>query len=185
MIEQLNPRSRSDAFGSKLDRAPSPILAVAVPWATILIGSLAPFLPVISPAPILPPFGFLFMIAWRLMRPGLLPLWAGLPLGLFDDLFSGQPLGSATLLFSLTLIAIELVEARFPWRSFWQDWLTASILITAYLATAALISGAELTLLQLQVIGPQLLLSIIVFPIIGRMTALLDRLRLMRVRRLG
>jgi len=184
-MEQLNPRSRSDAFGSKLDRAPSQTLAIAVPWATILIGSLAPFLPVISPAPILPPLGFLFMIAWRLMRPGLLPLWAGLPLGLFDDLFSGQPFGSATLLFSLALIAIDLIEARFPWRNFWQDWLTASVLTLVYLSIAALVSGAKLTLVQLQVIGPQLLLSIIVFPIIARMAALLDRLRLMRVRRLG
>ena len=184
-MEQLNPRSRRDTFGSKIDRAPSQILAVGVPWATILAGSLTPFLPIISPAPLLPPLGFLIMIAWRLMRPGLLPLWAGLPLGLFDDLFSGQPMGSATLLFSLTLIAIDLLEVRFPWRSFWQDWLTASILTALYLSAAALISGAKLTLIQLQVIGPQLLLSVIVFPIIARMVALLDRLRLMRVRRLA
>lgn len=184
-MERLNPRSRSDTFGSKINRAQSPVLAIAIPWATILTGSLTPFLPVISPVPILPPFGFLLMIAWRLMRPGLLPLWAGLPLGLFDDLFSGQPLGSGILLFSLALIAIDMLELRFPWRGFWQDWLTAAQLVTAYLAVAALISGAELTFIQLQVIVPQLLLSIVLFPIISRMVALLDRLRLMRVRRLG
>ena len=184
-MEELNPRSRSDTFGTKLDRAPSQILALGLPWVTILIGSLAPFLPVIPPSPLLPPFGFLFMIAWRLMRPGLLPLWAGLPLGLFDDLYSGQPFGSATLLFSLALIAIDLIEVRFPWRTFWQDWLLAALLVSAYLIIATLVSGAKITLPQLQVIGPQVLLSIIAFPIISRMAALLDRLRLMRVKRLG
>ena len=52
---------------------------------------------------------------WRMLRPGLLPLWAGLPMGLFDDMYSGQPLGSGILLFSLTLIALDLIELRFPW----------------------------------------------------------------------
>lgn len=183
-MERLNPHSRSDAFGSKINRAHSPILAYAVPLLTILLGSLAPFLPIIPPAPILPPFGFMFMLAWRLMRPGLLPLWAGFPLGLFDDLFSGQPFGSGILLFSLALIAIDLLELRFPWRGFWQDWLTAIVLLAIYLALATLVSGAEPSLLQFQVLTPQLLLSILLFPIIGRMVALLDRLRLTRLRRL-
>jgi rod shape-determining protein MreD len=129
--------------------------------------------------------GFLLLIAWRLLRPGLLPPWAGLPLGLFDDLYSGQPLGSGILLFSLALFAIEAIEFRFPWRSFWFDWLTAALLSLAYLAVAALLSGAHLTGVQLTVIAPQLLLSIVLFPVVARIVALLDRLRLMRVRRLG
>jgi len=181
-MESLNPRSRSDRYGTKINRTQLPTLAVGLPWLSILAGSLAPFLPIISPAPIMPPLGFLLMIAWRLMRPGLLPRWAGLPLGLFDDLFSGQPLGSGILLFSLAMIAIDLIEARFPWRGFWQDWLTATLLVTLYLSISALVSGADLTLRQLQMIAPQLLLSIVLFPIIVRMVALLDRLRLRRVR---
>lgn len=183
-MDELNPRSRSDPFGSKIDRAPSSLLAIGLPWLSIILGSLAPFLPIIPPAPILPAFGFLMLIAWRMLRPGLLPLWAGIPLGLVDDLYSGQPLGSGILLFSLALLAIELVEMRFPWRGFWQDWLTAALLIAAYLAIAGLVSGADLTMIQLEVIVPQLLLSIVLFPIIVRMVALLDRIRLRRIRRL-
>lgn len=183
-METLNPRSRRDPYGSKINRAPSPALAAVIPLASILLGSLVPFLPIISPAPIIPPLGFLLMIAWRLMRPGLLPPWAGLPLGLVDDLYSGQPVGSGVLLFSLAMIAIDLVEARFPWRGFWQDWVMAAGLTTIYLAVAALISGADLTLLQLQLIVPQLLLSIVLFPMIVRVVALLDRWRLRRVRHL-
>jgi rod shape-determining protein MreD len=124
-------------------------------------------------------------LAWRLLRPGLLPLWAGMPLGMFDDLYSGQPFGSAVLLFSLTLLAVEVIEYRFPWRGFLLDWGLATIILAIYLAVAALISGARLTPFQLTVIVPQLLLSIVLYPFVAHLVALLDRLRLMRVRRLG
>lgn len=184
-MERLNPRSRRDPYGARINRAQLPILAYGLPWLTILLGSLTPWLPVIAPAPILPPFGLLFLLAWRLLRPGLLPLWAGLPLGLFDDLYSGQPLGSGILLFSLALLIIELIEIRFPWRNFWLDWVTAAGILVPYLAIAAMISGAALTFVQLSVIGPQVLLSIVLFPLIARLVAVLDRLRLMRVRRLS
>jgi len=184
-MERLNPQSRRDPFGSRINRTHLPLLAYGLPWFTILLASLTPWLPVLAPAPVLPPLGYVMLLAWRLLRPGLLPLWAGLPLGLFDDLYSGQPFGCAILLFSLTLLAIELMEARFPWRNFWLDWLTASVMLTIYIAIAALFSGAALTVVQLTVIVPQLLLSIMLFPIIARMVAMLDRLRLMRVRRIG
>jgi rod shape-determining protein MreD len=160
------------------------LLAYGLPWATILLGSLAPWLPVIAPAPVLPPLGFLLMLAWRLLRPGLLPPWAGLPLGLFDDFYSGQPFGSGVLLFSIALIVIELIEIRFPWRNFWLDWLAASGMVVPYLAIAALLSGADTTFVQLGVIAPQIVLSIVLFPLIARIVAVLDKFRLMRVRRI-
>lgn len=184
-METLHPKARRDPFGSKINRTHQPLLAYGLPWLSILLGSLTPWLPIIAPAPLLPPFGFMMLLAWRLLRPGLLPLWAGLPLGLFDDLYSGQPLGSGVLLFSLTLIAIELVEIRFPWRNFWLDWLTAAAILIVYLAVAAVLSGAALALVQLTVIVPQLVLSVVLFPVVARLVAQLDRLRLMRVRRLG
>ncbi len=183
-MEKLDPQSRRDPYGSRINRRESTLIAYGLPWVTILLGSLTPWLPVIAPAPVLPPFGFLLMLAWRMLRPGLLPTWAGLPLGLFDDLYSGQPMGSGVLLFSFALIIVELVEIRFPWRNFWLDWLTASGLIVLYLVLAALLSGAPLTAVQLGVIAPQVLLSVMLFPIIARIVAMLDRLRLMRVRRI-
>jgi rod shape-determining protein MreD len=184
-METLHAKARRDPYGSKINRTPRPIFVYGVPWLSILLGSLAPWLPVIAPAPVLPPLGFMMLLAWRLLRPGLLPLWAGLPLGLFDDLYSGQPVGSGVLLFSLALIAIELIEIRFPWRNFWLDWITASALLIVYVAAAAVLSGAELTLVQLRVIVPQLVLSVMLFPVVARLVAHLDRLRLMRVRRIG
>lgn len=184
-MERIDPRSRRDRWGSRINRDQSPILAYAVPWLSIMLASLTPFLPVISPAPVLPPLAFLMLIAWRFLRPGVLPLWAGLPLGLFDDLYSGQPLGSGILLFSLALMIIEAIDNRIPWRTFWFDWMAAAVLCTAYLAAAALVSGTQITTVQLTVIVPQLLLSIAPFPLIALLVAQLDRLRLSRVRRIG
>ena len=185
MIDPINPRARRDAFGSKINRDHSRLLAFGIPGLSILLGSLTPLLPVIAPAPVMPPLGYLMMLTWRLQRPGLLPRWAGLPLGAFDDLFSGQPFGSGILLFSVTLIAIELLDIRFPWRGFWQDWMLGGALLAAYLVIAALVSGAEIQLRQLGALLPQFLLSLIAYPILARMVSLLDRLRLLRIRRLG
>lgn len=184
-MERLAPNARRDAYGSKINRDHSPVLAYGVPWLIIMLASMAPLLPIIAPAPILPPLAYLFLLAWRMLRPGLLPMWAGLPLGLFNDLFSGQPLGSGIFLFSITMIALELLELRFPWRNFWQDWLTASLFIPVYLMLSVLFSGADIGFGQMPVLLPQLLLSIILFPIVARMVSIFDRLRLTRVRHIG
>jgi rod shape-determining protein MreD len=185
MIDQLSPRARRDPYGSKINRAHSPALAYAVPWISIMLGSLIPQLPIASAVPLIPPLGYMMLLSWRLVRPGLMPVWAGFPLGAFDDLFSGQPLGSAILLWSVTMIGIELVETRFPWRGFFQDWIVASVIVTWYLVLSALFSGAPVSISALVVILPQLVISIALMPLLSRFVAGLDRFRLRRVRSLG
>lgn len=185
MSEMLNPKSRSDPYGSRINRTHSRILAYAAPWLSIMVGSLVTQLPIAVAVPLMPPLGFLMLISWRLVRPGLLPVWVGVPLGAFDDLFSGQPFGSGILLWSLTMLAIELLEFRFPWRGFVQDWLVASLMVSVYLALAALLSGASPSPYMFVALAPQLVLSLLLFPIVARLTAGLDRLRLTRIRVLG
>jgi rod shape-determining protein MreD len=177
--------ARRDAFGSKINRDHMPVLVHGLPVLTIMLASLTPILPFITAAPVVPPMGLIMLLAWRAIRPGLLPLWIGLPLGAFDDLFSGQPFGSAIMLWSLAMLTFELVEARVPWRSFWLDWLIAADVIVAAIALAALFSGAGFDLERLLLIGPQLLVSILLFPLVARAAAIFDRLRLMRIRRLN
>ena len=70
----------------RINRAPSPFIARSVPWLSIMLASLLPAWLLIASAPVMPPIAFLMLLAWRQLRPGLLPVWAGLPLGLFDDL---------------------------------------------------------------------------------------------------
>lgn len=181
-MERLDPRARSDIYGLRINRAPDPWRVRGVPYASIMLGSLLPVLLIADLMPLLPSFGFLMLLAWRMVRPGLLPLWAGAPLGAFDDLVSGQPFGSAILLWSLTMIVIEIIETRFPWRDFWHDWFTATVLAVAYWLAALVVSGASVTPEMLSVAAPQALLSVLLYPIIARMVAGLDRFRLSRAR---
>lgn len=174
---------RRDEFGSRIDRHHSALLAYGVPFASILAGSLLPFLVIASAVPLVPPIGFMMLVGWRLVRPGIMPVWAGFALGLWDDLFSGFPFGSATLLWSMAMLAIEALEARFPWHGFIQDWITAGLILSAYLLIATLLSGGRSSLPMLLAIVPQLLLSLMLFPIVSRMVARLDRLRLTRFRK--
>lgn len=185
MIQRMNMRDRRDDYGSRINRDHSPVLAYALPWLTVMIASLLPVFAVATALPLVPPLGFLVLLGWRLVRPGLFPVWAGFPLGLWDDLFSGQPFGSAMALWSVSMIAIEIIETRFPWRSFLHDWGTIAIVLAAYLAAAMVFSGASMTIHMLDGVALQLLLSILLFPIIARMVARLDRFRLMRIRTIG
>lgn len=181
-MERINPGSRTDRYGKRINREPLPLLAYSLPYLSIMLGSLVPIVLVTVEMPIVPPLGFMILLAWRIMRPGLLPQWVGLPLGAFDDLFSGQPFGSAILFWSLAMIAIELVEARFPWRGFWQDWIAAALASSSYILLAMLFSGAKLTWPMLLISLPQLLVAIVLYPGIARLIAWLDQLRLMRIR---
>jgi len=181
-MERLDPRARSDIYGLRINRAPDPWRVRGVPYASIVLGSLLPVLLIADLMPLLPSFGFLMLLAWRMVRPGLLPLWAGAPLGAFDDLVSGQPFGSAILLWSLTMIAIEIIETRFPWRDFGHDWFTASVLALSYWLAALLVSGAGVTPEMITAAAPQALLSVLLYPIIAHMVAGLDRFRLSRAR---
>lgn len=181
-MERLNLNSRSDVYGRRINRVHSPLRARVVPYATVMLASLLPTLLLAGVMPIAPPLGFLMLLGWRMVRPGLFPLWVGLPLGAFDDLFSGQPFGSAILLWSLAMIGLELLEQRFPFRGFFQDWFTAALVIVLYLVAAMLVSGTAPTVHHLIASIPQLLLSILLYPIITHMVAALDRFRLSRVR---
>jgi rod shape-determining protein MreD len=183
-MERLDPRARSDIYGKRINRAPYAWRVRSVPYVTIMLGSLLPVLLIADLMPLFPSLGFLLLLGWRMVRPGLLPLWAGAPLGAFDDLVSGQPFGSAILLWSLAMIVIELIETRFPWRGFWQDWFTAGVIAVSYWFAALLVSGASVTPELLIVALPQALLSVMLYPIIARMVAGLDRFRLARARKI-
>jgi rod shape-determining protein MreD len=181
MILQSRVRAKSRAMRRRINRAPSPTLAVGLPWLSIMLGSIVTTIVFIASAPIMPPLGFLTYLAWRQLRPGLLPIWAGLPLGMVDDLYSGQPFGSAVLLWSIVAIVLDVLEARVPWRDFVTEWLAAAAMTATYvIACLALanLAGASTPLLA---ILPQIIASILIYPLVCRLVALLDRARLVPV----
>lgn len=184
-MQQRIARFLEEKLTRRINRAPSPVLALSVPWISIMLASMAPALPVIASAPLMPPLGFMLFVSWRQIRPGLLPVWSGLPLGLFDDLYSGQPLGSAVLLWSLAMIALDLIESRLPWRSFAMNWIEAAMLLAAYLIASLGIANLAGGTTPFPVIVPQLLLTVLLFPLAGRVVGACDRFRLLRVMEIG
>ena len=168
----------SREYESRIERHPSPMKILLVPIVTVMLGSMITALPFFPGVALLPPMGYMMMLAWRLMRPGIWPVWIGLPLGLFDDLWSGQPFGSAALIWSLTMLAIELVDARAVWRDHLQDWFLAAIALTFALFAGLGINGLVYRAPEANVIVPQILLSILLFPLVIRLCARFDRWRL-------
>lgn len=172
-------KSGESIMRKRINRAPSPLFANSLPWVSVIAGSLLTSWILIASAPVLPPLGFLLFVAWRQLRPGLLPVWAGLPLGIVDDLYSGQPFGSAVFLWSIATIVLDLIETRLPWRNFLTEWLMAAGLIAAYILLSLALANLGGASTQLNVVVPQILLSISIYPLIGRLVARLDRIRLM------
>ena len=149
---------------------------LSVPIGSVLLGSLVTIVPVIAHYPVLPPFGLLVLLGWRLLRPELFPIWAAALFGLFDDLVSGQPLGSAILLWTISFFAVELFDQRLVWRDFWQDWLIAAAAIVLCLAGGRLVA-TPLTAHVDGVLVIQIVVSILVFPLAARIVAWIDRKR--------
>lgn len=166
---------------ARLYRTRSPLRVRGTPVVSVMLGSLIPsILPVVALSPIMPPLGLMTLLAWRLLRPELWPLWIGLPLGFFDDIVTGHPVGTAMCLWTLALIVIDMASVRLLWRDYAQDWLIASIAIITVIAMSWLLmhfapGGGGGPFRQL---APQLLLSPFIFPVVARLCARLDRWRL-------
>lgn len=176
--------SRAEHVRKRINREPLPMLAIGLPWVSIILASMVSFSPVIASAPILPPMAYLMLLGWRMMRPGMLPIWAGLPLGFIDDLYSGQPFGSGILLWSISMLAMEVIDERFLWRGFAQDWLAACGLTIVYLIACACLAGFVTGYPLPFVIIPQILMSTMVFPVVAGIITILDRVRLLPLKRL-
>ena len=166
---------------SEIDYAPfaptlPPARARALPWASVMAASLITIVPVIASIPLLPPFGLMMLIAWRLLARFALRPWAAAPLGLFDDLVSGQPLGSAVLLWSICFVVIELIEVRLVFRDFWQDWMIAAGAIAFCLCAGRLIAVPVSARVD-QALIVQIAISILLFPLATRIVAAIEAKR--------
>jgi rod shape-determining protein MreD len=162
----------------RIDREPTSAQLIGIPVASVMIASLLPLLPIISTSPVIPPLGYMMLIGWRLAQRTMWPIWMPIPLGLFDDMFSGQPIGSAVFLWTSSFFILDLLDRRMLWRDFRQDWSIAALLIFANLLGALWIANFRSLDTSLVVLMPQIILSILVFPAVSRLVAHLNRIRL-------
>lgn len=158
------------------DPAPLPLATRARPGGSVMLGSMITLVPVIASVALLPPFGYLMFLAWRLHRRDALPVWTPLALGLFDDLLSGQPFGYAIFLWTATFLVIDMLDDRLASRTFWRDWLLASGMVAVYLLVGRLLA-VPLTAHVDMVLLAQIALSIAVYPVIAWIVAVIDGYR--------
>ena len=71
-----------------IDRGPRPY-ATAVPPASVVAASALAILPIVAQLGWYPDFGFIMLIAWRLLRSDVWPAWWAAPLGFANDLLTG------------------------------------------------------------------------------------------------
>jgi rod shape-determining protein MreD len=154
----------------------------AVPVATVMFASALPLmLPMVASSPVLPPLGLLLFLCWQLLRLEMWPVWIGLPLGLWDDLFSGAPIGTAVGLWTLATIAIHYFSQRVYWRGFVHDWGVAALLVAVIQALAALIAHPDAHMGRvLGLVAPQIVISALLVPLFLRLTGKFDNFRLKR-----
>lgn len=151
-----------------------------VPTLSTLCASLLALLPIVMTAPVIPDFAFLVLLAWRLLRPEIWPAQAALPLGLFNDLVAGHPLGQSMALWTILFLACDYLDSRLGFRDYWMDWLLAALAIGLYIVAGWYIAALMGSAIELSVLWPQIALSMLVYPIVARLVLGLDRWRLAR-----
>lgn len=166
----LQPRGR-------LNQGPRPGV-LFIPAASVVAASAQAVLPIVSASGWWPDFGFLMLIAWRLLRADAWPAWWAAPLGFVNDLLTGSPIGLSVSLWTAVMLAMDLIDPRTQWRDYWIEWALAALLILASEAAhwkVAALAGAPVPFLQ---IVPAIIISVLAFPIAALLASRIDRWRL-------
>ena len=162
---------------TRLDRGPRKV-AQAVPALSVAVACLLPLLPIVTEVGWFPETGFLLLLAWRLLRSDVIPAWWAAPLGLWNDLVLGLPIGLSVATWAAAVILLDLLDRRTMWRDYWLEWLLAAALLTLAALARRAVDGAMGAHYDLAAIVPPLSISILAFPIAAFAASLLDRWRL-------
>ena len=161
----------------RLNRGPRTGVTV-IPAASVVAASLLATLPVISQSGGWPDFGFLMLIAWRLLRADAWPAWWAAPLGFVNDLVTGAPIGLSVALWTAVMLGMDLVDRRTQWRDYWIEWaLAAAFILAAESAEwqVASLAGAPVPFTHML---PSIIVSILAFPLFAFIASRLDHWRL-------
>ena len=152
-----------------------------VPLASTIFAMLLGLLPIVTSTLWVPNLAFLILITWRLVRPEIWQAQVALGLGLLADLIvPGAPLGQSMLLWTLIFLGLDYADHLLGVRDYWLDWALAIAAILFHSAGVwyiALLMGAKLSIL---VMIPQLIFTILAYPLMARIVLRLDRWRLTR-----
>jgi rod shape-determining protein MreD len=162
-----------------LDRGPKR-LARAIPALSVAAASLLSLLPIVVEVGWMPDTGLLLLLAWRLLRGDVIPAWLAAPLGLWNDLVLGLPIGLSVATWCGAMILLDLSDRRTMWRDYWVEWLLAAVLLTAAAIIHRQVDAAMGAPYPLTTILPPLAIAILTFPLAAWTASALDRWRLGR-----
>ncbi|MDB5685650.1 MAG: hypothetical protein JWR77_239 [Rhizorhabdus sp.] len=160
--------------------APAPLKPRLVPILSTIAGSATVLLPMVSTAPVMPQFGLLMLLSWRLLRPEMWPAWMALPLGLADDLLNGHFIGTSMAVWTIAFLAFDWIDHHVMWRDYRMEWMIAATTILIVDAATWALSQTPGSSSEIVTALPLAIVGILIFPIMVRLTAVLDRWRLQR-----
>jgi rod shape-determining protein MreD len=161
----------------RLNRGPRRGVTI-IPAASVVAMSALAILPVMTRLGAWPDFGFLMLIAWRLLRADAWPAWWAAPLGFVNDLLTGAPIGLSVSLWTAVMLAMELVDRRTQWRDYWIEWGLAAVLILAAETLEWKVAGWMVAPVPFMQMLPSIVISILAFPLFAYMASRIDRWRL-------
>jgi rod shape-determining protein MreD len=128
----------------------------------------------------MPDTGFLLLLAWRLLRSDAIPAWVAAPLGLWNDLVLGLPIGFSVAVWTGAMILLDLTDRRTMWRDYWVEWLLAALLLAVVELLRREVDAAMGAAYGLLTILPPLAIAILTFPLAAWSASAIDRWRLGR-----
>lgn len=169
------------ALASKRSIGHGPVTGASfVPAATVALASLLSSLPIVVQNGWFPDFGFLLLIAWRLLRDDVWPSWWAAPLGLINDLLTGYPLGLSVTVWTASMLALELLDRRTLWRDYWLEWMLAAALLLFSEAAQWQVAVWMSASVPFSEMFPPLSIAIAAFPVAAWSVNRIDRWRLGR-----
>lgn len=149
-----------------------------VPALSVALASALAVLPIVAVHGWWPNAGLLMLLAWRMLRADVWTAWVAAPLGLWNDLVTGSPLGLSVALWTTFMLAMDVIDRRTMWRDYWIEWALATLLIAlAELAQwrVAALAGATVRLASE---WPSVLIAVLCFPVAAYLVRWIDRWRM-------
>lgn len=151
-----------------------------IPAASVVAASLLSCLPMVALSGWFPDFGFLMLIGWRLYRSSVWPSWWAAPLGLANDLITGDPIGLSMSVWMAAMLALDVLDRRTAWRDYWIEWALAALLILMSEAAQWQVAAWTGARVPFSAMIPPVLIAIAAFPVVAWLVSRIDRWRLGR-----
>lgn len=164
---------------NSLERGPKRF-ARYIPAVSVGAASLLALMPLVTQVGWVPDFGLLLLLAWRLLRSDVIPAWWAAPLGLFNDLVTGLPIGFSVATWTASMIVLDLLDRRTMWRDYWIEWALAAVLLLANEAFRWWVDAAMGAAYSFKATLIPLMVAILTFPLAAWAASALDRWRLGR-----